>query len=151
MFSFTESGSEQLSGLRGFRFAEVAAEWGARVEPRVEQAVKAQAPVGKGPGAGTLRDSIRVRILPGVADVKVECTSSAAYAGYVVKGTRSHDIRPRRTKALYWADGGGSHWARLVHHPGTKANNFAARALRDITPHLAEQMAAITTRRLGGG
>lgn len=149
MFSFTTSGDDRLAGLKGFRFAEVAAEWAARVEPRVESAVKAKAPVGTGPGAGTLRDSIRVRMLPGVADVRIECTSSARYAGYVIKGTRPHVIRPTRAKALYWADGGGGHWARMVHHPGTRPNNFAARAIREITPHLAEQMAAITARRLG--
>lgn len=60
---------------------------------------------------------------------------SASYAVYVEKGTRPHIIKPKYAKVLAW---GGSRrlsgslrsgsaatsFARLVHHPGTKAQPF---------------------------
>lgn len=76
------------------------------------------------------------------------------YASYLAEGTEPHDIYPRvarneprapgqkirrsddigtRRVALRWYDppgdnGGVPHFARKVHHPGTKPDNFAAHA-----------------------
>ena len=49
---------------------------------------------------------------------------------YIIKGTRPHVIAPRRAHALhfYWSKAGGDVFFKYVHHPGTKPNDFIARA-----------------------
>ncbi|MEV6565863.1 hypothetical protein [Streptomyces kronopolitis] len=49
---------------------------------------------------------------------------------FVLYGTRPHVIRPRRAKALRFDSGGRTVFAAVVHHPGTKPNDFLGRALR---------------------
>lgn len=49
---------------------------------------------------------------------------------YVTGGTRPHLIRPVRAKALRFTVGGRVVYAKLVHHPGTKPNDFLRQALR---------------------
>lgn len=49
---------------------------------------------------------------------------------YVTGGTRPHVIRPVRARALRFTVGGQVVYARLVHHPGTKPNDFLRQALR---------------------
>lgn len=56
-------------------------------------------------------------------------TNDAPYGKYVHEGTRPHEIRPRRKKALRWATGGGFVFAKSVMHPGTKADPFLQNAL----------------------
>ncbi|MFD3612394.1 hypothetical protein ACFWXA_30870 [Streptomyces atroolivaceus] len=48
----------------------------------------------------------------------------------VLDGTRPHIIRPRRKKALRFEVRGREVFAAYVRHPGTRPNNFLARALR---------------------
>lgn len=60
--------------------------------------------------------------------VRIESTHPATM--YVIKGTRKHIIRPRRRKVLKFRVGGRTVFARVVHHPGTKANDFLTKALR---------------------
>lgn len=49
----------------------------------------------------------------------------------VLNGTRPHLIRPRRKKGfLRFEVGGDVVYTKLVRHPGTRPNNFMARALR---------------------
>ena len=55
-------------------------------------------------------------------------TSRLKYYPYVILGTRPHIIRPRHKKALYWP--GARHPVAIVHHPGTKPNDFMDKALR---------------------
>ncbi|MFB8347909.1 hypothetical protein [Streptomyces niveus] len=50
---------------------------------------------------------------------------------FVLDGTRPHIIRPRRAKALRFAVGGRVVFAAYVRHPGTRANNFMERAIRN--------------------
>lgn len=47
-------------------------------------------------------------------------------------GTRPHIIRPRRAQALRFRMGGRIVFAKLVHHPGTRARPFLDRALREV-------------------
>lgn len=54
------------------------------------------------------------------------------YAGYVHDGTRPHTIRPRQAQALRFVVGGRVVYARVVHHPGTRARPFLDRALQQI-------------------
>lgn len=49
---------------------------------------------------------------------------------FVLDGTRPHIIRPRRKRALRFEVGGREVFAAYVRHPGTRANNILARALR---------------------
>ena len=55
------------------------------------------------------------------------------YARYVNDGTRPHIIRPKNAKALRFRVGGQIVYAKVVHHPGTRANPFLDRALREVT------------------
>lgn len=57
--------------------------------------------------------------------------SNVSYAAYVNDGTRPHIIRPRNAQALRFMVGGRVVYARVVHHPGTRARPFLDRALRE--------------------
>lgn len=85
-----------------------------------------------------------------------ELQSLVSHASYLEEGTRPHDIRPKagyremgpllsgqsRRKvtdigthrvALRWYDGGGVvHFARVVHHPGTKATGYMAAGVHQL-------------------
>lgn len=49
---------------------------------------------------------------------------------YVLQGTRPHVIKPRRAQALRFEVDGRIVYAKIVRHPGTRANPFLQRALR---------------------
>lgn len=51
---------------------------------------------------------------------------------FIIDGTRPHTITARAGGVLRWTTpGGGVAYARVVHHPGTKPNDFAQRAAQD--------------------
>jgi hypothetical protein len=82
---------------------------------------------------GRLRSSIRAeppRIFTFRGSVTIG--SDLEYAAMVNDGTRPHIIRPRRARVLRFQVGGRTVYAREVHHPGTRANPFLDRALRDV-------------------
>jgi len=58
--------------------------------------------------------------------------SDVEYAPWVNDGTRPHVIRPRNAKALRFVVGGQVVYAKVVHHPGTRARPFLDRALREV-------------------
>ena len=58
------------------------------------------------------------------------------YAKFVIGGTRPHPIRPKNAQALHWVAEDGDHFSRFVNHPGTKANNFAQKAVEPLMPLL---------------
>lgn len=58
--------------------------------------------------------------------------SDVEYADMVHGGTRPHVIRPRTKQVLRFKVGGRTVFARVVHHPGTKARPFLDRALREV-------------------
>jgi hypothetical protein len=60
--------------------------------------------------------------------VRIESSHPATM--YVINGTRPHLIRPRTRKVLKFNVKGRTVFARLVHHPGTKKNDFLTKALR---------------------
>lgn len=56
------------------------------------------------------------------------------YLGYLINGTPAHLIYPRQNRPnphLRFVVGGVIVYAKLVHHPGTRANNFMHDALMD--------------------
>ena len=78
---------------------------------------------------GTLTRSIRATMLeqgPGHATGQI--AALAKYASFVEEGTAPHDIEPKRADGyLAWENPesqGDWHFAKLVHHPGTKAMPF---------------------------
>ncbi|MER5705988.1 HK97 gp10 family phage protein [Streptomyces sp. NPDC002122] len=82
---------------------------------------------------GRLRASIRVerRSTFGLRQ-RWTVGSDVEYAPMVNDGTRPHVIRPRTKKALKFKMGGKTVYAKVVHHPGTRANPFLDRALADV-------------------
>ena len=99
------------------------------------QALRDEAPVGKGPHAGHLRDSIQAKPSGTRAEFSV-----GGYARYVIHGTGPHTIEPRQKLALFWE--GAGHPVKVVHHPGTKANDFVKRAVEKSKPALMLVMRA---------
>lgn len=99
-----------------------------RVMSRMQQLVPVR--------TGTLLASIRM--VPGSTatgayiDVTIGVPGLTSYLGYLLAGTPPHVIQPRRRRALRFISTGGQLvFARRVHHPGTAANDFMLRALRD--------------------
>lgn len=98
---------------------------------------KEEAPV----KTGNLRRTIHVA---SVSDTSATIAVSANYARFVHQGTRAHVIKPRRARILRWPNGAGARrltgtartgtrdfvFARVVHHPGTKANPFLVRGIK---------------------
>lgn len=83
---------------------------------------------------GRLRSSIRVEARRTITLRSVYTIGSDVYyAAYVNDGTRPHIIRPRRPGGvLRFQAGGRTVYARVVHHPGTRARPFLDRALREV-------------------
>lgn len=82
---------------------------------------------------GRLRASIRAEP-PRIFSLRGSVTigSDLEYAAMVNDGTSPHIIRPRRAQALRFTVGGRVVYAKLVRHPGTRANPFLDRALREV-------------------
>lgn len=59
--------------------------------------------------------------------------SNVDYAPMVHDGTRPHIIRPRTKQVLKFNVGGQVVFAKVVHHPGTRARPFLDRALAEET------------------
>ena len=100
----------------------------------LESNIKREAPFDQ----GRLRRSIRVdtRIYENYGLVTGYWDEGLAPHGiYVLAGTKPHDIRPRHKKALAWEGmptknkKGESYPVKVVHHPGTKPNDFLGRGL----------------------
>lgn len=77
--------------------------------------------------ASTIRRDRAPHVLPNGLGIYVRAGGAAIF---IVKGTRPHTIRPRTRTILRFEVGGDVVWAKEVHHPGTRANNFMAEALR---------------------
>ena len=82
---------------------------------------------------GRLRASIRVerRSIFGLRQ-RWTVGSDVEYAPMVNDGTRPHIIRPKRAQVLRFKVGGRTVFAKVVHHPGTRARPFLDRALQDV-------------------
>lgn len=91
---------------------------------RVAQIAEQEAP-------GRMGDYITWKVVEGPRGLEgvIACDHHAVH--YVLNGTRPHLIRPRYAKALRFEVDGRVVYTQLVRHPGTKPNNFLARALRE--------------------
>lgn len=70
----------------------------------------------------------RVNAVIASGHVRIESDHPATM--FVIKGTRPHIIRPRYRKVLKFTTNGRTVFAKIVHHPGTKKNDFLTKALR---------------------
>ena len=113
----------------------------ASLNNRTVPLAKSDAPVGK---TGELRDSIYAEASED-DPMGAEYGASSDHAGFVVGGTRPHEIEPRERKALAWTgDGGQTVFAKRVMHPGTAPNPFLTEALAstmgDVCDDVVEKM-----------
>jgi len=97
--------------------------------PQVLNRAKILAPV----DTGRLRSSGKVSY-SGLFTFRPKATIvfDVEYAAMVNDGTRPHIIRPKNARVLRFVVGGRVVYARVVHHPGTRANPFLDRALREV-------------------
>jgi len=100
-----------------------------------------EAPKGK---TGRLKAGIRFRTYESGGTISGRITSAAPYTPFVVRGTRPHVIYGRPLLAFEWK--GKTVIVRFVHHPGTTANPFMARALARLGPD-----AIMELRRVAAG
>ncbi len=80
---------------------------------------------------GTMSSQITSRITREDGEITAFVISNHPATIYVISGTRPHIIRPVRAQALRFTVGGRVVFAKIVHHPGTRANNFLLQALRE--------------------
>lgn len=118
-----------------------AREWTKSVGPVVKQELQAKAPV----RTGGLRKSVRYRSNV-LASRAVMTFTAVDYARFVIDGTAAHEIRPRNKQALFWA--GADHPVTVVHHPGTRANDFVRRAIEPLRPAIQAAMDAAVAAAL---
>ena len=92
---------------------------------KVEDYIRAQA--GKHEKTGALNSSIFKQRNGDGWDIGHDL-QRARHAKFVIFGTKPHLIKPKKKKALRWAGGGQFHFAKVVHHPGNKPDNWLQRA-----------------------
>lgn len=100
------------------------------MERRLRRRTSRTADIAKGLAPGSMPDFIDWHIEQGPRGLEGVITCDHPATIYVLNGTRPHIIRPRRKKALRFEVDGRVVYAKIVHHPGTRANNFMAEALR---------------------
>jgi hypothetical protein len=90
---------------------------------RVENEARRLAP-------GGMKDGIRSQIRYAEDGPVGTITSTHPATIYVTYGTRPHEIRPVRARALRFTVGGRVVYAAVVRHPGTQPNHFLRDALQ---------------------
>lgn len=116
---------------------------GGEIRAIYQDALRAAAPVGKGPTAGRLRDSLSAGASVVGTELVVTATSSAPETPFVIEGTAPHEIRAKNARALAFEVGGELVFATSVHHPGTKANPFQETAYAAAYPRIQAALALV--------
>jgi hypothetical protein len=147
-----DAGKLAQSPLARFSWARAATTWADQAGPLVRDALKKEAPVGKGDRAGRLRGAIRYERATSLGEglVTLRFDAHVPYTPYVLDGTRPHLITAKAARALHWQDGGRDVFARRVNHPGTKANPFNERAVFPLTGVLRELFQAAVLEAMEG-
>lgn len=96
---------------------------------RVLDRARALAPV----DTGRLRASLRIRRTLTWRGPGATIGTDVNYAAFVHDGTAPHVIRPKRKKALKFKMGSRTVIVAKVNHPGTRANPFLTKALRQVS------------------
>lgn len=145
-FSVRLSYPDGANPLARFRWTQAATEWADDMGPRIRSALQEEAPV----RSGRLRSSIRYSRSFDATQAGMEFSTNVPYAGYVKNGTAPHLIRPVAARSLHWVSGGHSHFARVVHHPGTRANDFPRRALEPMKEEIQQSFRDAVSNAMGG-
>jgi hypothetical protein len=124
-----------------FDWPAAAASWAETVTPTALAMMRANAPF----RTGYLREHISARTEASAGQVMVVLYTTVPYTRFIIGGTRPHVIEPRNAKALRWiahSGHGGPVFAKRVQHPGTKPDDFPARAIEPLTPMLLSRFTA---------
>lgn len=74
---------------------------------------------------GDLKQSIAsIKVDNKTVKILANATGNAPYAAHVEYGTKAHEIKPKKGKALKFKVGGKDVFAKSVKHPGTKKQPF---------------------------
>ncbi len=128
-FSINIDNFPTTSPYATFQFNDMVARFFADMGPALVDAIKSRTPI----VTGRLKDSTYYTVEEGKGtaggnSMQLVIHASAPEAAFVLGGTAPHIIRPSAALALHWHDTGGEHFARIVHHPGTKPNDYVSRA-----------------------
>ena len=122
-----------------FDWPAASASWAKTVTPAALSLMRAHAPF----RTGAMRQGIHSRLEPGPGRMWVVLYSTSSYTPFALGGTRAHTIVPRRVGGtLRWVANSGHgpvRFAKLVHHPGTKPNDFPKRAIDPVTPMIVQR------------
>lgn len=77
--------------------------------------------------------------------------SDLKYAQHIEEGTRPHEIRPAKAKALAFMAGGKKRFSGLVLHPGIRARKHMPRLAKMTGPAVEKIMADEIVKGLSGG
>lgn len=99
--------------------------------------------------SGRLANSLVAQVSPGPGSTTVSFSSGVSYLGFVLHGTAPHEI-VAHARALAFEIAGQQVFAKRVHHPGTKPNDFPARAWADAAPAVAQAVDQATAEMLLG-
>ncbi|MGX1514042.1 hypothetical protein [Streptomyces collinus] len=97
---------------------------------KLDRRTERVANIARGEAPGSMGDYISSHVEEGPRGLQGVIVCDHPAVRFVLDGTKPHIIVPRRAKALRFEAGGSVVFAKRVRHPGTKANNFLARALR---------------------
>jgi HK97 gp10 family phage protein len=91
---------------------------------------------------GRLRRSIfeEVTINEAQALGRVYVSPDTAYAKFVEFGTQPHDIYPTKASVLAFMMGGKQVFAKMVHHPGTKAQMYLHGPFEELKPEIVARI-----------
>jgi len=147
--AMTVSYSGGVSNLQAFNVQAALSKWASFAGPEGRAALKSKCPVDAagGPGAGRMRDSITSTSDTFTGGMTITYTANVPYAKYVINGTAPHDIYPKAARALHWGGASGP-FASVVHHPGTRPNDFVERALVPLEPILQEELSLLIQEAL---
>lgn len=101
------------------------------VERKLAERTARAAEIARREAPGHMGEFVSYKIVEGPKGLQGVIVCDHPAVRFVLDGTRPHIIRPRRAKALRFEVGGRVVFSKIVHHPGTRANNFLARALRE--------------------
>ncbi|MFE4796239.1 hypothetical protein ACFRFL_14250 [Streptomyces sp. NPDC056708] len=104
---------------------------GGRTERKLAERTQRTARIAEREAPGSMGRYISWKVTDGPKGLQGVIVCDHPAVRYVLDGTRPHIIRPRRAKALRFEVRGRVVYAAYARHPGTRPNNFLARALRE--------------------
>ncbi|MBC9729258.1 hypothetical protein [Streptomyces sp. TRM68367] len=112
------------------RIARLLRRRGGRVERKLRERTERVARIAEREAPGSMGEYITWKVQDGPRGLKGVIVCDHPAVRFVLDGTRPHIIRPRRARALRFEVDGRVVFSAFVRHPGTRPNNFMARALR---------------------